>query len=75
MQAGIKDRYNNGKSDDQAKEEIFTEASRENAFTFDYLGSDFQADGDHKHAAIVRMGLAKSVSGNMVKIWKSVRQD
>ena len=42
----------------------------ENVFNFNYLGSGFQADGDHKHAAIVRMGLAKSVFGNMMKIWK-----
>ena len=42
----------------------------ENVFNFNYLGSNFQADGDHKHAAIVRMGLAKSVFGNMMKIWK-----
>ena len=28
MQAGIKNRYSNGKSDDQAKEEISTEATR-----------------------------------------------
>ena len=38
----------------------------ENVFNFDYLGSEFQADGDHKHATIVRMGLAKSVFGNMM---------
>ena len=43
----------------------------ENVYNFNYLGSDSQADGDHKHAAIVRMGLAKSVLGNMMKIWKS----
>ena len=45
-----------------------------NVFNFNYLGSDFQADGNHKHAAIVRMELAKSVFGNMMKmmkIWKS----
>ena len=41
----------------------------ENVFNFNYLGSDFQADGDH--AAVVGVGLAKSVSGIMVKIWKS----
>ena len=41
----------------------------ENVYNFDYLGSDLQAD--HKNAAIVRMGLAKSVFGNMMKIWKS----
>ena len=43
----------------------------ENIFNFNYLGSDFQADGDHKNAAMVRLGLAKSVFGNMIKIWKS----
>ena len=43
----------------------------ENVFNFTYLGSDFQADGAHRNAAIVRMGLAKTVFGKMMNIWKS----
>ena len=43
----------------------------ENVFNFVYLGFDFQADGAHRNVAIVRMGLAKSVYGKMMAIWKS----
>ena len=55
----------------QAGEVYCEEYLLENVFNFTYLGSDFQADGVHRNAAIVRMGLAKAVYGKMMKIWKS----
>ena len=55
----------------QAGEAYCEEYLLENVFNFTYLGSDFQADGVHRTAAIVRMGIAKTVYGEMMKIWKS----
>ena len=37
----------------------------ENLFNFAYLGSDFQANGDHSHAMKVRMAQAKECFGSI----------
>ena len=42
-----------------------------NVYHFCYLGADFQVDGDHRQAAIIRLGMAKTVFGKMMHIWKS----
>ena len=43
----------------------------ENVFNFLYLGSDFQANGDHSHAMKVRMAQAKERFGSMWQIWEA----
>ena len=43
----------------------------ENVFSFTYLGSDFQADGNQEQAVKVRMAMAKSVFGHLMSVWNS----
>ena len=38
---------------------------------FSYLGSDFQANGDHSHAMKVRMAQAKERFGSVWQIWEA----
>ena len=43
----------------------------ENVYTFCYLGTEFQADGDTTHALAVRMAMAKSQFGKFTDVWAS----
>ena len=42
-----------------------------NVYAFKYLGFMFQADGDRRQAAIIRMGMAKARFGQLFHIWGS----
>ena len=42
-----------------------------NVYTFKYLGYHFQADGDRKHAMVIRMGIASTRFSECKKVWKS----
>ena len=42
-----------------------------NVYAFKYLGFMFLADGDRRHAAIIRMGMAKTRFGKLFHIWGS----
>jgi hypothetical protein len=53
------------------EEHLFNLLNCENVFHFCYLRADFQVDGDQRQAAIIRLGMAKTIFGKMMHIWKS----
>lgn len=56
----------------QSREErvLLCGVALENVLSFRYLGVDFQADGDMRHAIEVRMGMASARFGELWCIWK-----
>ena len=48
---------------------VFGDKELENVLSFTYLGSEFEADGDSRHAIEIRMAMAKQQFGKLVEIW------
>ena len=75
MQAGIEGRVKAVKKfrRKQAQAEldhvVFGNKELENVLSFTYLGSEFEADGDSRHAIEIRMTMAKQQFSKLMEIW------
>ena len=47
---------------------MFGDKELEGVLSFTYLGSEFEADGDSKHAIQIRMAMAKQQFGKLMEI-------
>lgn len=62
-------RYKRSELEAQKSKVVCGEASLASVFEFSYLGCGFQADGDPRHAAEVRMAQARARFGELHHLW------